>query len=119
MPEHLSIQREGSQRLRRDSRLRNPKDFRRVQRTGRRRVGRHFVLVRGKSLEPFETRLGLAVSRKVGNAVARNHIKRRVRDWFRRNRSALPEGDLVVIARFGSAERSAEEIASELTELAR
>ncbi|MCP5059640.1 MAG: ribonuclease P protein component [bacterium] len=117
MPEHLSNLREGSQRLRRDSRLRNPKDFRRVQRTGQRRVGRHFVLVRAKSREPASIRLGLAVSRKVGNAVARNHVKRRVRDWFRRNRLRLPEGDLVVIARSGAAQRSGAEIASELAEL--
>ena len=119
MPEHLSILREGSQRLRRDSRLRNPKDFRRVQRTGKRRIGRHFVLVRAKSREPASIRLGLAVSRKVGNAVARNHVKRRVRDWFRRNRLQLPEGDLVVIARSGAAQRSGAEIASELAELTR
>ena len=119
MPDHLSIRREGSQRLRRDFRLCNPKDFRRVQRTGRRRVGHHFVLVRASCFVPSKTRLGLAVSRKVGNAVARNHLKRRVRDWYRRNRASLPEGDLVVIARVGAARRSAAEIASELQELAR
>jgi ribonuclease P protein component len=36
----------------------------------------------------------------VGNAVVRNRIKRRVRDWFRRERESLPGNvDLVVIAR--------------------
>lgn len=85
-----------------------------MNRTGRRRAGRHFVLVEASGREAG-TRLGLAVSRKVGNAVQRNHVKRRVRCWFRQNRPDLPAGrDLVVIARPGAAARSSIEIAEEL-----
>jgi len=64
-------------------------------------------------------KLGLAVSRRVGNAVARNRVKRRVREWFRRSRARLPAGtDWVVIARQGAAELDAAAIASELGRLA-
>lgn len=119
MPEYLSDPREDSERLRRESRLRNSKDFRRVQRTGRRHAGRYFILVRAPGFEESGARLGLAVSRKVGNAVARNHVKRRIRDWYRRNHTEVPSGDIVVIARVGAAQRSTAEIASELEELAR
>lgn len=46
------------------------------------------------------TRLGLSVSRKVGNAVVRNRIKRRLRDSFRRLQHDLPAGyDLVITVR--------------------
>tara|TARA_Y100000589_G_scaffold104192_1_gene98501 strand:+ start:14022 stop:14414 length:393 start_codon:yes stop_codon:yes gene_type:complete len=46
------------------------------------------------------TRLGLSVSRKVGNAVTRNRVKRRLRDAFRRLQHELPAGyDLVVTVR--------------------
>ena len=46
------------------------------------------------------TRLGLSVSRKVGNAVVRNRVKRRLRDAFRRLQHDLPAGyDLVITVR--------------------
>jgi ribonuclease P protein component len=45
------------------------------------------------------------VSRKVGNAVVRNRVKRQVREWFRHTRSTLPGAwDIVVIARSEAAE---------------
>jgi len=53
---------------------------------------------------PF-CRLGLAVSRKVGNAVVRNRIKRRLREIFRKQLKDLPlRYDFVVVARSASAE---------------
>jgi ribonuclease P protein component len=51
------------------------------------------------------TRLGITVTRKIGNAVARNRIKRLVREVFRLNRARLPEGlDLVWVAKQQAAQ---------------
>ena len=106
------------QRLPRGARLRDPRDFQRVNRGGVRRASTYFVAVIAPARAGLEVKLGLAVSRRVGNAVARNRVKRLVREWFRRNRFGLPPAtDWVVIARKGAAELEAKAIASELGRL--
>lgn len=111
----------GSGRLRRSDRLRSSKDFRRLSREGDRRSSRHFVALLAPALEaaPEDTpRLGITVSRKVGNAVTRNRVKRGIREWFRCHRDALAaQQDVVVIARRGAGELTGAEVRRELREL--
>lgn len=65
--------------------------------------GRHFVLF----ILPNKlghSRLGVTLSRKVGNAVVRNQARRRIRDIFRKRRDLLASGfDIVVHTRPGIA----------------
>lgn len=109
-------------RLRRADRLRKRRDFQRVSRRGRRVAGPYFVLLSAPGGSD-RTRLGLTVSRKVGNAVERNYVKRRVREWFRNARCQLGQDavrrDLVVIARRGAAQLEGRRIAAVLAEAAR
>ena len=57
------------------------------------------VLVYHVIARPGEpSRLGLSLSKRVGNAPLRNRWKRLIREAFRLNRHALPEG-LVIVAR--------------------
>jgi ribonuclease P protein component len=44
------------------------------------------------------TRLGITVSKKVGNSVKRNRMKRLIREFFRLHKHAIPTGyDIVII----------------------
>lgn len=78
--------------------LRSP-DFRRVQGGGRRVRTRHLLVLwsRGRG---GQSRFGLVVSRKVGNAVVRNRVKRWLREAIRRNRWRMDGRrlDLAIIA---------------------
>jgi len=73
-------------------------------------------IVRAERFRAIERRrLGVTVSRKVGNAVVRNRVKRRVREWFRTHGDRLPaDVDIVVIARRDAAELGGAEVAEVL-----
>ena len=83
--------------LRRDQRLGRRADFLRCYRRGHKRHGElatlHFHPNRRAT-----TRLGITASRKVGKAVVRHRVKRRIREIFRRypHRWELPYVDLVL-----------------------
>lgn len=57
------------------------------------------LVVFGHQSDAGQPRLGLAVSRHVGNAVKRSLIKRRIREAFRLSQEELPAIDLVVRVR--------------------
>ncbi len=74
-------------------------DFQRTTGAGRRISSRHFLVFLLDRGDAGRTRLGITVTRKVGNAVRRNRIKRLVREWFRLRTYELGASDLVVIAK--------------------
>jgi ribonuclease P protein component len=85
--------------LSRRERLSSPGQFRRVFQKGIRVDGPLFSLVAAPN-DCGHDRLGLAASRRVGGAVARNRAKRRLRECFRRHkRSERPALDLVLMAK--------------------
>ena len=92
------------QRFRRADRLKKRFEFRGVQLRGRRIHTAHFLIVLQPNLLA-NTRLGITVTKKVGNAVQRNRVKRVVREVFRTHRALFPRGhDVVFIAKKGAPE---------------
>jgi ribonuclease P protein component len=107
-------------------RLRKRREFLAVQGGGRKIGGKHFlVFVRprsGTETSPLaaDTRFGITVTRKIGNAVTRNRVKRVVREGFRQVAESFPSGfDLVIVARPSAPSAGSGEAAAELREVAR
>ena len=101
------------------ARLRARSDYIRVQKKGKMIKGCFLILL---SLENGLTtsRFGLTVSGKLGNAVKRNRIRRRIREIERFHRHRIKSGfDIVVIARNRARDAGFDEMKEEYLELAR
>jgi len=83
------------------ARLRRRREFLEVQQHGR-RLFTGEVLVLALDAGGSRPRIGITVSSKVANAVARNRVKRWVREAFRTVQDELPPVNLVVVARRGA-----------------
>jgi ribonuclease P protein component len=98
-------------------RLRKRFEFQLVREQARRVHTRSFVVLVAPPVRVLpgpEPRLGITVSRQVGQAVRRNRIKRLVRELFRTHRELFPErSDVVVIAKTGCQVDSLSELLGE------
>lgn len=84
------------------ARVRRRSQYLQIQRDGRRRHTAHLVLIRQAAAGP-QSRLGVTVSKRIGNAVVRNRVKRILRELFRTRRAEMyPALDLIVIAKPGA-----------------
>ncbi len=98
-------------------RLRRAADFRRVYSSRRRRDGR-LLVVHTAETDLDHPRIGFSVSSKVGGAVGRNLVRRRLREATRPLLGGIPGGvDLVVVARPEALTASFAELDAELREL--
>lgn len=109
----------GHDRFGRSSRLRDSRDYRRLSATGHRTRTRSFVVLTrwaGERGDGARAQLGVTVSRRVGNAVLRNRVKRAIREWFRRSFSDRENPwEIIVIAREGAGSLDGRAIAAELS----
>lgn len=98
------------ERYRKSERLLKRADFLRVQHQGLRYTTPRFVVLSLPS-PTGHRRFGITASTKVGNAIQRNRVKRRLRDIYRRNRGSWPAGiDIVIIARHAAADARFDEL---------
>ena len=105
-------------RFPRNVRVRSRTDYLKVQRSGRKIRGRYFILLTSFNDLPI-TRFGITVSKRYGNAVKRNSIKRKVREIQRLNRRYILSGnDIVIIVRQKALEATFRQMEEEYLQLA-
>jgi len=97
--------------------LKKNRDFQCVYKKGKSYANRYLVLyVKENGLG--KNRLGISVSKKVGNSVIRHRITRLVRESYRLHEDMFNSGlDMVVIARVNAKEASFEQIKEALLHL--
>jgi ribonuclease P protein component len=97
--------------------LRSTRDFERMQTASRSRA-HPLLILRWRPNDLDQVRVGLSTGRRLGTAVTRNRVRRRLRDILRRT-TVRPMGgwDLLVVARPESAEASYSQLQEALERL--
>ena len=95
--------------MKKSYRVKSEKDFNAIFNDKQSVANKRFVIYKlDKDQKHF--RVGLSVSKKLGKAVVRNRIKRKIRHVLREHRQELQPVDFVIIARKGVEELNYKEI---------
>ena len=98
--------------------LKKNRDFQNVYKNGKSKANKQFVMLILPN-DTMENRIGISVSRKIGNSVIRHHIARLVRETFRLNRDRIAAGyDIVLVARQGAKEADFHQVSRSVLHLA-
>ena len=98
--------------------LKKNRDFQQVYKRGTSKANRYLVMYVLPN-QHMMNRLGISVSKKVGNSVVRHRLTRLIRESYRLNEAEFENGlDIVVVARPQAKDRTYHEIESALIHLA-
>ena len=101
--------------MRKSFRVKKEKEFQRVFHHGAFKANRQFVVYVLPKEDQQHFRVGLSVGKKIGNAVTRNAIKRKIRQSLLELKPMIKADiDFIVIARPPTAEMSTEEVKKSL-----
>ena len=98
--------------------LKKTPEFRQVYRRGKSVANRYLVLYKYRNNQPVN-RLGISVSKKVGNSVIRSRVTRLIRESYRLQEESIeqPGWDFVVVARTNAKGASYQEVSEALEHL--
>ncbi|PTH23703.1 ribonuclease P protein component [Staphylococcus arlettae] len=95
-------------------RIKKNKDFQFVYKKGKSVANRQFVVYTKPNKTLTHFRLGISVSKKIGNAVVRNRIKRGIREAFKVHKDDIIATEIIVIARQPAKDMTALQIQASL-----
>ena len=99
--------------------LKSNQDFQHVYQTGKSLANRYLVMYVSEN-QSERNRVGISVSKKVGNSVVRHHMCRLIRESYRLHEEMFNSGlDIVVVARGSATSVSFKEIDSAVKHLAK
>ena len=99
--------------------IKRNKDFRSIYKRGKSRVTPVLAMYVRKN-KNTANRIGITVSTKVGKAVVRNRVRRRIREAYRKNEGAFLSGyDIIFVSRVRAASVSFSEIEKNILSLSR
>jgi ribonuclease P protein component len=99
-------------------RLRHRPEFVAVQSSGRKFHGKLFMALVVETSDGAPVgRVGLTVTKRIGNAVTRNRIKRRAREWLRRHGWVPARRDVVLVAKEAAATATSAEVGADLAKV--
>lgn len=99
--------------------LKKNRDFQLVYRRGTSKANKYLVMYARKN-QSEKNRLGISVSKKVGNSVVRHHMTRLIREAYRLNEESFQKGlDVVVICRSNAKDCTFQQIHDALLHLAK
>jgi len=97
--------------------LKNNEDFRKIYSTGKSYANKYLIMYMKRN-EFSYNRIGISVSKKVGNSVIRHRITRLIRESYRLSEDSILSGlDIIVVARVGAKGKDYREIESALLHL--
>ncbi len=97
--------------------IKSNEDFKEIYRTGKSYANKYLIMYVKKNDMGYN-RIGISVSKKVGNSVVRHRITRLIRESYRLSEDSFLSGlDIVVVARVGAREKKYSEIESALLHL--
>lgn len=90
--------------------LKSNKDFQKVYKKGKSYGNKHIVMYILENNEDFN-RVGISISKKVGNSIIRHKKTRQIREIFRKNDYKILKGfDIITVIRISAKDISYEEL---------
>lgn len=97
--------------------LKKNKDFQKVYREGKSYANKYLVMYVSKNGLEIN-RVGISVSKRIGNSVVRHHLTRLIRESYRLSEEHFQSGfDIVIIARISAREKKYSEVKNALVHL--